>query len=719
MPKLRIYLPVLVAFLILTATMAATASSELKIVYNVGVAPLKFEDAASRPAGLFPDTWRLWAKKAGRQIQFVKAESFNESLQLLKDGKADLHAGLFKTPEREEFLDYSEPLLALDYYIFTHPSVYPIKSLEKTSGFLVGIQKGGYTEQFVRSKVPENRLVLYDRFQDLFRAALEGEIKVFVATDLSLLYFLKENLQVNIFEYDRDRPLFSQEYYSATKKGNQALIQQINEGLKAIGSEERKQLEDKWIAQDFQDIPQEPAVDLTENEQAFLKAHSIIRVHNEKDWPPFNYFEYGTPRGLSIDYMNQVAGKLGIQIEYVTGPGWNEFLEMVKRKELDVMLNIVKTEDRMKYLLYTEPYVKNPNVIVSSENNPYETIEALFGKAAAFPKGFFYEEVLTKSFPQIKRLPVEDTLASLKAVTFGQADAALGEAAVMRTLINKNLLSGLRISGEVSIGNPDLTNLRIGVRDDWPLLQSALMKAMAAISPQEMNQIRQKWLVADKRPIDGSGVSLADASAGKTTIPLSAAESAWLAEHKKIRFTGDPDWLPQEAFTSEGQYVGIVADILDLIEARLGIIFERVPVKTWDEAVRLAETSEVEMLSETTSSERDTMTFTEPHLVFPVVIIAKQGTPSISDPGELKGKRVAVVKGYGYVIPFRRQYPNIDYVEVETVRDGLLRLSTGEVDAFLSATSTASYLMSELGLTNLKFIGSTGLSLDLGFGIRK
>ncbi|MGD8284149.1 MAG: hypothetical protein PVG08_08575, partial [Desulfobacterales bacterium] len=75
MPKLRIYLPVLVAFLILTATMAATASSELKIVYNVGVAPLKFEDAASRPAGLFPDTWRLWAKKAGRQIQFVKAES--------------------------------------------------------------------------------------------------------------------------------------------------------------------------------------------------------------------------------------------------------------------------------------------------------------------------------------------------------------------------------------------------------------------------------------------------------------------------------------------------------------------------------------------------------------------------------------------------------------------------------------------------------------------
>jgi polar amino acid transport system substrate-binding protein len=105
---------------------------------------------------------------------------------------------------------------------------------------------------------------------------------------------------------------------------------------------------------------------------------------------------------------------------------------------------------------------------------------------------------LTKSFPQIKRLPVENTLASLKAIMFGRADAALGEAAAVRTLINKNLLTGLRISGEVNIGNPELAELRIAVRNDWPLLQSALMKAMAAITPQAMSQIRQKWLVVDR-----------------------------------------------------------------------------------------------------------------------------------------------------------------------------------------------------------------------------
>jgi PAS domain S-box-containing protein len=962
------------AVLSLAVTITSTAAEELKIVYNPGAAPLMFEDPASRPAGILPDLWRLWAQKAGRKIKFVRAESVGESLQLLKDGKVDLHAGLFRTPEREKFLDYSEPLLTLDHYIFTHPSVYPIKSLEKTTGFLVGIHKGGYTEKLVRSKVPANRIVVYDRYQDLFRAALEGEIKVFVATELSLLYFLKENYQTNIFENHRDQPLFSQAYYTASKKGNPALIQQVDDGFKAIGSGERKLLENKWIDREFKDIPKAskaavpekellaltdaerqwlathkkivvggetdwapfdfvdengqyagiandylrrignilgievemvtgpswdellnmirnkeidvlpaiyhsrereafvnfsdpylkltefiftrsddqnitgmddlkdktvvvvkgytieaelrsnypnydmktaptiqgalkklitgeadafigdiistsynikelslvgvkpaapvpfrgpsvhmavrkdwpvlgnligkalkaiavgehdairnkwisfaekkieqrgPKITLTVEEQAWVKQHPVIRVHNEKDWPPFNYFEYGRPRGLSIDYMGLVAEKLGIEVEYVTGPSWNEFLGLVKRKELDVMLNIVRTEDRQKYLLYTEPYVKNPNVVVSYQKNAYESIEALFGKTVAFPEGFFYEEVLTKSFPRIKRLPVEDTLASLKAVVFGRADAALGEAAVIRTLINKNMLSGLQISGEVKLGNPDLTNLRLAVRDDWPLLQSALMKAMAEVTPMEMRQIRQKWLAVDQRPIDGSEVSQSDGAAGEITIPLSAEERSWLAEHKKIRFTGDPDWLPQEAFTSGGQYIGIVADILDLIEARLGVIFEPVPVKTWDEAVRLAETAAVDILSETTNSEREALTFTEPYLGFPVVILAGQGSPAISDPGGLKGQRVAVVKGYGYVVPFRRQFPGLDTVEVETVRDGLIQLSAGEVDAFISAASTAFHLMSELGLTNLQVIGSTGLSIDLGFGVRK
>jgi len=66
---------------------------------------------------------------------------------------------------------------------------------------------------------------------------------------------------------------------------------------------------------------------------------------------------------------------------------------------------------------------------------------------------------------------------------------------VVYSIIARNMLTNLKVSGEAKIGDPDLENLNIGIRNDYPLLQSALMKAMAAITSQQMQEIQQKWLL--------------------------------------------------------------------------------------------------------------------------------------------------------------------------------------------------------------------------------
>ncbi|MCK4825578.1 transporter substrate-binding domain-containing protein, partial [bacterium] len=251
---------------------------------------------------------------------------------------------------------------------------------------------------------------------------------------------------------------------------------------------------------------------LTKKEQDWLVANPIIRVHNETSWPPFNFFEKGKPQGLSIDYMNLLAQKLNLQVEYITGPSWNEFMEMIRSHKLDVMLNIVKTEDRTKFILFTDPYIKNPNVIASKKDFSYETMEKLKGKTVALPQGFFYEEVLKKEYPDINLHLVEDVLSCLKAVIAGNADAMFGEAAVINHLIVSNLLTGLHISGEVILGNEDYENLRIGIRDDWPLLHTALQKAKNAVSQKELTELYSRWIISEsisgKTVTDGSKLSV-------------------------------------------------------------------------------------------------------------------------------------------------------------------------------------------------------------------
>ncbi|RLA44878.1 MAG: histidine kinase, partial [Gammaproteobacteria bacterium] len=101
---------------------------------------------------------------------------------------------------------------------------------------------------------------------------------------------------------------------------------------------------------------QAQALKLSEAEQAWVEQHPVIRVHNEMDWPPFNFNVNGRATGFSIDYMNLVAAAAGLQVEYTHGPNWPQFLDLMRTDELDVMLNIVETPARLEYLAYTKPY---------------------------------------------------------------------------------------------------------------------------------------------------------------------------------------------------------------------------------------------------------------------------------------------------------------------------------------------------------------------------
>ena len=68
-------------------------------------------------------------------------------------------------------------------------------------------------------------------------------------------------------------------------------------------------------------------------------------------------------------------------------------------------------------------------------------------------------------------------------------------------------------------------------------------------------------------------------SARQASIDLTDAEKKWIKSHPKIKFTGDPDWLPFEAFSNKGEFIGITAETLKIIESLAGIEFIIVPTK--------------------------------------------------------------------------------------------------------------------------------------------
>lgn len=470
---------------------------EITIAFDGEYSPYSMVDHKGRYQGIAVDFATEVAKRVGITLRHYPDGVWKNLYMAALQRKVDVVATLVHRPAREESFNFTDPYLSLAQYIIGQEGQTEIVNRQDVAGKKLALVEGYSTTKYLLEEFPTVIPLYVDSLSAALVAVAVGKADATVAAIGTAQYQIaKQGLQglefATLFVQGKSEQRFG------IRKDWPELHSILKKSLASITDNERQRIFMRWSSLDVAKVEsvkgQEKTVSLSIKEKNWLQAHPLLRVHNEKDWAPVNFYEYGTPRGYSIDFMNLLADKLGVRVEYVTGPSWNEFMGMIQDKKLDVMLNIVKTEDRQKYLIFTPPYLQNPVSIISSVDAPYTTSHELLGKTVAFPKGFVYEEILAKKFPGIIRLAVKDTLASLKAVTFGKADAALGKGVVIDYLIEKNFLTGLITSGEFELNNSDLEALRIGVRDDWPLLQSALSKAVESVTLEEIQEIREKWL---------------------------------------------------------------------------------------------------------------------------------------------------------------------------------------------------------------------------------
>jgi PAS domain S-box-containing protein len=710
LPSPRIWArPILPAFFLLFLLLASGAQAqETTIVYNAGVAPLKFDDDAGEPAGILLDIWRRWSEKTGRPIRFIRTETFSESLDMVREGRADLNAGLFHTAEREEFLEFSEPVFTLNYHIFTHPALKAAASLEDLQGLVVGVPQGGFTRDLVGSVVPQELIREYGSNEELFEAALHGEIKAFVSTEVALLYFLDQNRLANIFGYVKDAPLSSQTYRAGARKGRTELVALVDSGLAGIDAGEREALLQRWLASGVRTIPPEFALLLTPEERVYLARKSGITVHNESDWAPYNFNEKGEPKGYSIDYIRLLAEKIGLDVNFVSGLNWREYTDKLLDGSLDVMLNSVPTPERREHMVFTPPYVDAEQMLFTRTGEPrVNSIEGLFGKRFAVPRGFFYQETLSR-YPEIHIVEVRDSSEAIHAVSSGRADALLDLIPVVDFIRERHDIANLQAGGHV----PELMTdtaipMHLAVSSDKSRLAGVLAKGMTLLRGEELRALEAKWL---GRKDDADAVR----------FRLTPEEEAWLAGHGELRLGTDTNWPPFEQLDSLGNYAGIAADYVSALQAQLGVQMLRQPDHTWEEARTLAGRKELDVIACIAHSvdQESSLLLTKPYFSSRIVVITREDAPFISEAADLAGKTVGVIRDGVTSRGLARDYPAITRKPYDSVEDGLKAVSLGHADAFVDNLASITYAMGKTGIDNLKVAAFIEYAFSLSFGVR-
>jgi ABC-type amino acid transport substrate-binding protein len=214
---------------------------------------------------------------------------------------------------------------------------------------------------------------------------------------------------------------------------------------------------------------------------------------------------------------------------------------------------------------------------------------------------------------------------------------------------------------------------------------------------------------------------IVELSSRNSEYKLSVVEQDWIANTKIIPFAGDPNWLPYEAFDSNGSYIGMVADYLSVIERETGLKFQPVHVSNWSESLELAVKNKVMVISGDAADVVLNQHFRpiEAYIRNPVVIIMGYQQHYVESLDEIADRKIAAIKNHGYTADIFKRYPAIDFVEVEDIQEGLEGVSQGRFGALLAPMALAGYHIAEMGMHNIKVVGKTPIIMDLTLFIDK
>ena len=475
-----------------------------------------------------------------------------------------------------------------------------------------------------------------------------------------------------------------------------------------VSSQERQRILDRWVRDNNSGTA---SVDLTPAQQAWLSKHREIPIGVDGNWPPIDFTdEQGRHVGITADYLRLLGQRLGVRFMPKASATFKEMLAKVTRGELKIGATVAYSTQRARGLVYTTPFFNVREVIVTRDDNKHlQRAEDLAGHTVAMEDGYITVTKIKRRYPGIRLLLVKDTLSALQKVSWGQADAYIGNQAVATWLQRVNQLDNLVIAGDAGIGDDPQHFVVSRQAPDWAPLVGIMDKALASLSEEERQRISQRWLGA--RNIT-------------TTLPkvrLSKQEQRWLQEHKSIRLGVDRAWPPMEFIDEQGEYKGISRDYTRLFGRQLGINWVAPKALPWDDVldgVKQKNLDVTPLLSHT--PERETyLNFTKPYINAKVVIFNRRGESNIDSLKQLEGRHVAVVTGYSVTSDLQRDYPRILRDPYPSVSEALHAVSEGRSEAFVGILAVAGYLIGKEGLRNLQVAGSTEYATSFAMAVRK
>jgi diguanylate cyclase (GGDEF)-like protein len=461
----------------------------IRIIGVENSSPFSFTLPDGRPTGLYLEYWRLWSKSNNIPIEIVM-QPFDVAMDTIKN-KGAVIQGIFINDERKQWADFSNPIHNLESGIIYSDKYAEDIKFSELSDAKVAVQAESYQESYIAKKYPSLNLVTYENTSEGIKKLFNQEVDAVVGEIPNL------KVDLTILRLDgvytiSDEVLLSNTVHAALAKGQPSLLKIINDGIDNIPIQSLIELEKKWLPSIKPFFSNNAFLtSLTMAERKWLQEVPALRLGIDS-WYPFEYFnDKGDYSGLSADYIEYIKNSLSLTIEADKNYSWAESLAAIKVNKIDVISAIVRTPEREKSMLFTNPYISAPTVLVSRKNGfNADSLASLKGRTIGIVAENAVLGFVASDYPEILIIPVDSTIDGLQKLSDDKLDAFLGDISFVNFTINEEQFADLIITGF----SPYNLEVSMAVRTELEPLVGILNKVFLSISEKEKAEIANNWL---------------------------------------------------------------------------------------------------------------------------------------------------------------------------------------------------------------------------------
>lgn len=109
-----------------------------------------------------------------------------------------------------------------------------------------------------------------------------------------------------------------------------------------------------------------------------LKEQGVLTVGSNVAFAPFEYLEAGEPVGFDIDIAQEIADRMGLELEIVDNPSFDALIPAIQDGQYDIVISAVTIlPDRAEVIDFSEPYIDaDQGLVINLEETPDFTSSA-------------------------------------------------------------------------------------------------------------------------------------------------------------------------------------------------------------------------------------------------------------------------------------------------------------------------------------------------------